>query len=75
MVIPKVLRPAWNAWMTVGHAIGVVMSSILLTILWVFLFGAYAISLKFIALFARHKKRDSYWWDVTEEPTDFTHQF
>lgn len=61
--------------MAVSHAIGVVMSSIILTILWVLVFGAYAIVLKIPSLFAKKTVPTTFWWDVSEEASDFQHQF
>ncbi len=61
--------------MAVSHAIGVVMSSIILTILWVLVFGAYAIFLKIPSLFAKKTTPATFWWDVSGEVSDFQHQF
>lgn len=61
--------------MKISHAIGVVMSSIILTIVWVLVFGAYAIVLKIPSLFAKKAVQRTFWWDISEESSDFQHQF
>jgi len=75
MTLPSPLKQLWSGWMAVSHAIGMVMSSIILTIMWVVIFGAYGIVLKLPALFVKKTKRDSFWWDVSGEQHDFRHQF
>lgn len=75
MKLPTPLKQLWSGWMAVSHAIGVVMSSILLTIVWVLVFGAYAIVMKIPSLFVRKTKPESFWWDVSNESSDFRHQF
>lgn len=75
MTIPKPLRPLYDGWMAVSHWIGLVMSSIILSLLWVFVFGAYALILKTVALFGARKHPSTYWSDVSEEVMDFQHQF
>ncbi len=61
--------------MAVSHAIGVVMSSIILTILWILVFGAYGVVLKIPSLFAKKTVPTTFWWDVSGEESDFQHQF
>ncbi len=75
MKIPKALRPLYDGWMTVSHMIGLVMSSIILSILWVLVFGAYAVVIKTVSLFGAKRKAASYWADVSEEVPDYQHQF
>jgi hypothetical protein len=75
MRCPKPLLPLWNAWMAFSHAIGMVMSSIILSILWILVFGAYAVCLKIIGLVVRAPVKQSYWHDVSEDHDDFAHQF
>ena len=60
--------------MAVSHAIGLVMSSIILSIIWIVVYGAYAIVIKVIGLGSK-KSPASYWADVSEETPDFSHQF
>jgi len=64
-------------WKKFSHVLGIIMSFIILTILWIVGFGLYAIILKIITLPKRFaKKPDSYWIDV--QPTtveSLKHQF
>lgn len=53
--------------MAFSHALGRVMSAILLTILWIIGFGLYAVIAKVIRACRREPPRDSYWIDC--EPT------
>jgi len=75
MNIPKRLQPLYNGWMAISHWIGLVMSSIILSMIWLIVFGLYAIVLKTVALFQKKTIKTSYWWDVSEEQGDFQHQF
>ncbi len=61
--------------MKLSHVIGLIMSSIILTVLWVIVFGIYAIILKIVNTFGKHPAQESYWWDVSQEHSDFQHQF
>ncbi|OGJ63485.1 hypothetical protein A3A67_01315 [Candidatus Peribacteria bacterium RIFCSPLOWO2_01_FULL_51_18] len=59
-----------EGWMKISRAIGVVMSSILLTVLWVTVFGIYALILKLAHLFGAGKSRaQSLWIPVNPEET------
>jgi hypothetical protein len=75
MELPRPLKALWRGWMAFSHAIGTVMSAILLSVLWVVAFGAYAIILKIIKMFGDKKIPETYWWDSSAEVTDFTQQF
>jgi hypothetical protein len=75
MKVPAVLQPLWKGWMAFSHAIGIVMSSVLLTLIWVFVFGAYAVILKIVKVFGTKPHPESFWWDVSKEHSDFEHQF
>lgn len=61
--------------MRFSHVLGYIMSTILLTILWVVVFGAYAIVLKIICLFKTPSHTDTYWIDISNESTDMQYQF
>jgi hypothetical protein len=65
----------WKGWMAVSHIIGIVMSFILLTVLWIVLFGAYALCLRVAGLFRRRPVSTTYWRDVTGGKDGFLHQF
>ena len=76
MYLPPPISWLWEGWKIVGHAIGRVMSFIILTILWIIGFGIYGIVMKIIALFTKEEKKESYWIDL-EPMTDesLTQQF
>lgn len=67
MKIPGFLRPLYDAWMAFSKVLGKVMSAILLTVVWVVLFGAYAIVMKIAALFRKKADGPSTWIDCTAE--------
>ncbi len=58
-----------------SHILGRIMSTILLTIIWIVVFGIYAIVLKVIHLFSRKPPTDTYWIDVSNDSTDMRYQF
>jgi len=67
----------YSLWKKFSHVLGIVMSFIILTVLWIVGFGIYAIILKIITLPKRfHKDPNTYWIDA--EPSDIDsmkHQF
>jgi hypothetical protein len=75
MKLPTPFKELWTAWKEISHAIGVVMSSIILTALWILVFGTYAIILKIPSLFAKKTNPGSFWRDASKEHSDFKHQF
>ena len=51
--------------MAFSHILGMIMSTIILTILWIVGFGIYAVILKIVTLPARFRRSpDSYWIDA-----------
>lgn len=68
MKLPPPLSWLWSGWKAFSHALGMVMSRIILTILWLTAFMIYAVVLKIILLFQRETPKDSYWVDP---PADF----
>ena len=66
MNIPTPLRALYNAWMKFSHVLGVIMSTILLTVLWIVGFGLYAIVLRVMNMFflLKKQKQDTYWKDA-----------
>jgi hypothetical protein len=74
MNLPKPLRVLWRGWMAIAHAIGRVMSAILLTIFWIVGIGSYAVIAKFIKLWKQDKAQTTYWVSV-ESSSDLTHPF
>ena len=75
MKLPAPLKKAYDLWMRFSHVLGRIMSTILLTILWVVVFGLYAIVLKCITLFKKSSPSESYWIDVSKDSTDMQYQF
>lgn len=52
----------WNGWIAFSHALGIVMSTIILTILWIVGFGLYAVILRIVTLPSLFRKSpESYW--------------
>lgn len=71
MAIPSFLRPLWHGWMRFSHAVGLVMSTIILTILWIVGFGIYAIILRIVRIPKIFQKpAASYWIDVSPDPKE-----
>ncbi|OGJ60768.1 hypothetical protein A3C37_02675 [Candidatus Peribacteria bacterium RIFCSPHIGHO2_02_FULL_53_20] len=75
MKLPAPLKKVYNLWMRFSHVLGRIMSTILLTILWVVVFGIYAIVLKIMHIFSKAPSKDTYWIDVSKESTDMRYQF
>src|SRR5690606_35879947 len=44
--LPRVLYPVWDAWMTFAHYLGMVMTVVLLTVLWIVLVIPLAVGLR-----------------------------
>lgn len=77
MKLPPPISWFYDAWMEFSKALGMVMSKIILTILWIVGFGAYAVILKIIRLFVKKAETPgTYWIDVPPTaPDDLHHQF
>ena len=66
--LPAPIKILYGLWKKFAHVLGVIMSFLILTILWVVGFGVYAIVLKVITLPNRFRsKPNSYWIEC--EPT------
>ncbi|MFH0770284.1 MAG: hypothetical protein V1926_02805 [Candidatus Peregrinibacteria bacterium] len=65
--MPALVRILWQGWKNIGHAIGRVLSFILLTIAWVSIIALYAIALKIAKLFRHHPSPATYWVNPPEE--------
>ena len=74
MKLPPPLNWLWSGWMAFSHALGKVMSWIILTMLWIVGFGIYAIIGKIMMLFKRSPVKNSYWIDVPDQG-DLRRQF
>ncbi|MBM3228109.1 hypothetical protein FJZ27_04625 [Candidatus Peribacteria bacterium] len=75
MHIPVPLRRLYDLWMRFSQVLGRIMSTILLTILWIFVFGLYAIILKCMRLVSRQSSKETYWIDVSDHSTEMRYQF
>lgn len=75
MNVPAPLKALYALWMRFSHILGRIMSTILLTILWVVVFGLYAIALTMMKFCSKKPSSDSYWIDVSKESTDMRYQF
>ena len=76
MQLPPPLSWFYDAWMEFSKALGMVMSKIILTILWIIGFGIYGIIAKIGRLFVRKAGAPgTYWIDVTEPSSDLHRQF
>mgnify|MGYP001310934896 FL=1 len=68
MRLPPPLSWLWEGWKKFGHAMGLVMSTIFLTVIWIVLFGLYGVILRIVGLFrGRQPDPATFWIDV--EPT------
>lgn len=77
MKLPPPLNWFYDAWMEFSKVLGMVMSKIILTILWIVGFGTYGIILKIMRLFRTIPARGTtYWIDAPPPPPDdLHHQF
>lgn len=77
MKLPPPLSWFYDAWMEFSKALGMIMSKIILTILWLVGFGTYGIILKIMHLFVRKAEAPgTYWIDVPAAgPDDLHRQF
>lgn len=75
MQLPPWLQRVKDVWMKFSHALGMVMSRILLTILWIVVFGIYAIITRIVSLFTASQRKPQ-WHDVPPEfEGSMRHQF
>ncbi len=70
MRLPTPLRQLYKGWMTGSEAMGRIMSWILLTTLWLVVFGIYAICIKIAAVFKGRPSRTTYWHPLIQEGPD-----
>jgi len=76
MTLPAPLRWLKEGWMAFSHVLGRIMSWIILTIVWIVLFGLYGIIMKVVLLFRSRRTSNTYWVDpLPEVPDALTHQF
>ncbi len=75
--LPHPINFLYTCWKKFSHLLGIIMSFLILTILWIIGFGTYGIIMNIMTLRARCKpKPDSYWIDVEPSTTEsLKHQF
>lgn len=64
--VKKILQTTWNVWRKIAHGIGWVNSRIILTVLFVVLFGIYHIVSRVFEIFVKRKPEKRSMW--TEKP-------
>lgn len=67
MRLPPPLSWLYAGWMAFSHILGMVMSKIILTLLWIVGFGLYAIVMKAIHLIKGEPPKITYWQIPPEE--------
>ncbi|MBI1934245.1 hypothetical protein HYS30_01130 [Candidatus Peregrinibacteria bacterium] len=67
MNLPPPLSWLCAGWMTFSHVLGMIMSKIILTLLWIVGFGLYGIVLKIVKLVKREAPPETYWHVPPEE--------
>ena len=76
MKLPPPFSWMYDLWMKFSHVLGMCVTKIILTLLWLTLFSLYGIGMKIFKLFARKPESDTYWKDVPEKiENDLLHQF
>ncbi|RME61489.1 MAG: hypothetical protein D6780_01620, partial [Candidatus Dadabacteria bacterium] len=64
---PKIVQPLWRYWMLLGYYLGIVMSTVILTIAWILLITPIALLLKVFRVKVMNlqfrEDRDTYWED------------
>ena len=74
--LPTPLKQIYWVWEKFSHTLGIIMSWIILTVLWVVGFGAYAIIRKCIMPFKKKPATNTYWIDIeASTPDAMKHQF
>lgn len=67
MNLPPPFSWLYRGWMAFSHVLGMVMSRLILTLLWIVGFGIYAVVFKVIHLVQRKTLKPSYWEAPPEE--------
>ncbi len=66
--VRRVLEPLYAAWMTFAHALGWVNGRIILTVLYIVIFGPYAIVRAIGRLASPRKTATTYWIEKRRDP-------
>lgn len=67
MYLPPPLNWLWKGWMAFSHVLGMIMSWIILTLLWITAFSIYGIILKVGGLFRSKAPPKSEWVPAAED--------
>lgn len=67
MKLPPPFSWLYAGWMTFSYILGIVMSTIILTILWIVGFGLYAVVLKMVRFMRKESPKETYWHIPPEE--------
>ncbi len=72
---PIILYPIWKGWMWLGHALGIIMSSIVLGVGWIILMIPVAVLLKILSKkvmdLSFKAPVETYWEERTDRSNDF----
>ncbi|MFA7682304.1 MAG: hypothetical protein WCX61_04730 [Candidatus Peribacteraceae bacterium] len=75
MQLPPPLSWIWKGWMAFSHALGMVMSKVILTVLWLLVFSIYGIAVKIIAIKKLWQKPAKTYWIDPPEDAGMQYQF
>jgi len=76
MKLPPPLNYLWKGWMAFSNVLGMIMSKVILTVMWLAVFSIYGVILKIVMLFKPKKKSDTYWVNPPKKiENDLRHQF
>lgn len=73
--LPIPINWIFAVWKKFSHYLGLVMSSIILSVLWIVGIGLYAIIFKLTKAFKKETTKTSYWIDVSSQQSDMKYQF
>ena len=73
MSLLQLLKKVKDGYLAVSHAIGAVMSRILLTVLWIVVFGIYAILIKCLRIIGVMHPERTGWQSVPTETAEHVH--
>ena len=67
MQLPPPLSWLYKTWMAFSHFLGMIMSRVILTLLWIVGFGSYAVILTIIRLIRKTPPKTTHWQIPPEE--------
>lgn len=73
--LPRVLRPIWRAWMALGHLLGMVVTFVLMSAVWIVMVIPLALGLRIFGKKVMEMRfrsaAQSYWEDIPVAQQDF----